>query len=893
MKKYLLLFIVLSFTTIDVSAQKFLRYYLQDSVYHGFYTDEIDSIVNDVDYTIIYARDSSFRISVSNIDSVVVEAATIDEDTVVNYRIYEFNIDDSAYPFRKIIVDNRASLLVSTNGTFDGDDTVLIYSAYYGVQMFCILDSLGRIRELYDTANLVLFDYTEDSCNMVVFERYDSIWQELTTPFDVRDTRPIAKDLRSAVASFLDYLFRLSGTEGRDLMGLGLGFVGNKIMSNVEMMRDAYDRPDNYAGRIGVDIAGIIRDGIGVGASVAGEPFTGGLSTTVLALSTKSLFDDFKGLVNDMFPDDERMQRYKDYYRDHYGIALALQPVEVLGSCGAVLSANLYTSSKNLGNVGFHVLQTNPFDADNSFVYRSDRIDTIAPGRYKLGTVVSGLTPNTEYNCSILDYSININGLKLTFFVSDDIFQSNDIGNGFITGEPSITTEEAVFNAGHIDFSYSLTCVCDNCIYGIEYQYNSGNDSSMVIEIAHNPNNDTIQTITLSNVPRNRMIRYRAFAKANNTYTYGEYDSIYIPAGGFSIGMNRQVQIAPGNLQFQSFTNTWRFAEHQYDYIGDAPGNNTVVRQCLATVSKSYYGEYPVVSINGCLPAWITGESCDNHSIEVFTHPTVWDESGLISIDFAIDSVKRYKCRVCTDSIRNCCSSDWIDLFAYGATGYNGYNPGTLNQAEVPGDIDGTHYDWGVHCNIQNATPSSGWRTPTAAEWDTIIHRRGLSGLAIVNGIKGVVLLPDDWHNDSITFYSDTNSYTFYWDSTRYNAWWNYAWVIHNEYTLSQWDEMELNGAIFLPAAGELSIYNDSIYFVDIDFPFKTIGGYWASKRPRVDYNGPYIMGIQCGIDVSHFTNPSFVRDSHHRCGWKYCAIGQGWLTWIEVYHSVRLVRDL
>ena len=514
MKKYLLLFIVLSFLTIDVSAQKFLRYYLQDSVYHGFYTDEIDSIVNDVDYTIIYARDSSFRISVSNIDSVVVEAATIDEDTVVNYRIYEFNIDDSAYPFRKIIVDNRASLLVSTNGTFDRDDTVLIYSAYYGVQMFCILDSLGRIRELYDTSNLLLFDYTEDSCNIVVFNKTDSSWQELTIALDVRDTRPVAGK------NLIRKLFRLRGTAWHDLAGLGLSFAGNMIWSNVEMMRDAYDRPDNYAGRIGVDIAGIIRDGIGVGASIAGEPFTGGLSTTVLALSTKSLFDDFKGLVNDIFPDDERMQRYKDYYRNHYGITLALQPVEILGSCGAVLSANLYTSSKNLGNVGFHVLQTNPFDADNSFVYRSDRIDTIALGHYKLGTVVFGLTPNTEYNCSILDYSININGLKLTYLESDFLFQPQNTENTFIVDNVELVLINQQVDNTQLMANFDIGCYCNECEYGIEYYV--GEDSSAIIRESIQVN-DSVLSVNM-NFSCNSNIRYRAYSY-NHEYTYSNWCS--------------------------------------------------------------------------------------------------------------------------------------------------------------------------------------------------------------------------------------------------------------------------------------------------------------------------------------------------------------------------------
>lgn len=39
--------------------------------------------------------------------------------------------------------------------------------------------------------------------------------------------------------------------------------------------------------------------------------------------------------------------------------------------------------------------------------------------------------------------------------------------------------------------------------------------------------------------------------------------------GSFSVSENKKVYFSPGNLQYQASTNTWRFAEHQYDMIGD------------------------------------------------------------------------------------------------------------------------------------------------------------------------------------------------------------------------------------------------------------------------------------------------------------------------------------
>ena len=43
--------------------------------------------------------------------------------------------------------------------------------------------------------------------------------------------------------------------------------------------------------------------------------------------------------------------------------------------------------------------------------------------------------------------------------------------------------------------------------------------------------------------------------------------------GAFSVSAIQQVFFSQGNLQYQASTNTWRFAEHQYDYVGSANSN--------------------------------------------------------------------------------------------------------------------------------------------------------------------------------------------------------------------------------------------------------------------------------------------------------------------------------
>lgn len=43
--------------------------------------------------------------------------------------------------------------------------------------------------------------------------------------------------------------------------------------------------------------------------------------------------------------------------------------------------------------------------------------------------------------------------------------------------------------------------------------------------------------------------------------------------GDFSVSENTRVHFAKGNLQYQASTDTWRFAEHQYDRIGEDNAN--------------------------------------------------------------------------------------------------------------------------------------------------------------------------------------------------------------------------------------------------------------------------------------------------------------------------------
>jgi hypothetical protein len=109
------------------------------------------------------------------------------------------------------------------------------------------------------------------------------------------------------------------------------------------------------------------------------------------------------------------------------------------------------------------------------------------------------------------------------------------------------------------------------------------------------------------------------------------------------------------------------------------------------------------------------------------------------------------------------------------------------------------------------------WRTLTSDEWGYLRWSRPrateLCGVAQVNGVNGIVLLPDNWQNTAeITFVPGFD--------VNYGA---QYFATHQSFTTEQWATMEAAGAVFLPAAGyadsDLTTITNPSYF----------GRYWSS----------------------------------------------------------------
>ena len=94
-----------------------------------------------------------------------------------------------------------------------------------------------------------------------------------------------------------------------------------------------------------------------------------------------------------------------------------------------------------------------------------------------------------------------------------------------------------------------------------------------------------VHSETLSGLSANTTYYVRAYAIGSKGTWYSDETSFTTLAGAdntfvFSVSATEKVKFSPGNLQYQASTNTWRFAEHQWNYIGDANTN----------ISSSYSG---------------------------------------------------------------------------------------------------------------------------------------------------------------------------------------------------------------------------------------------------------------------------------------------------------------
>ena len=204
----------------------------------------------------------------------------------------------------------------------------------------------------------------------------------------------------------------------------------------------------------------------------------------------------------------------------------------------------------------------------------------------------------------------------------------------------------------------------------------------------------------------------------------------------------------------------------------------------------------------------------------------------------------------------------WIDLFAWST--YNDSIQDTPNFgvdiSTKLNDYSGKFVDWGNN-PISNDTTGAHWRTLTSSEWNYLLFERqnhdSLWGIACVNNVNGLILLPDTYPLTTTFkkgFAAESGAMHF---------------RKHKYYSLEQWQRLEKEGAIFLPAAGYRYAKEEQGKIVqEVNTKsIQTYGYYFSSTE--YEQNNKYVKYFYFG------SNDAQIVTNYKNYG-----------------HSVRLVRD-
>ena len=231
---------------------------------------------------------------------------------------------------------------------------------------------------------------------------------------------------------------------------------------------------------------------------------------------------------------------------------------------------------------------------------------------------------------------------------------------------------------------------------------------------------------SLTGLQPNTLYYVRAYATNIYGTVYGqEVEVLTISAtegvlpGVFSTSATTKAKFSQGNLQYQASSNTWRFAQHQYDVVGD---NNRLIAENTSV--------------------WI----------DLFG----WGTSGYHNpADLQNTQYRPYDHDSHSEN--------------YGPTG-----------ADLTGAS--ANYDWGVYNAIFNGGNQAGlWRTLTTDEWEYLCDTRSASTLngtpnarysiAVVNGVEGVILFPDNYtHPASVPLPNNINGTSHNYTDNTYTA---------------------------------------------------------------------------------------------------------------------------
>jgi len=419
---------LLSVVALFASAQKYMRYHMNDGSFNGFYTDCVDSIVHTSEHTQVWTFGECHEIPLANIDTITfegVDLGTDADDMVGRYRIYEYEVSptDSIYSvYKKAYFDNRALLMTSKTGEFGANDTIMIHSEFYGGSLLMFTDDGGNICRVFDGEYMLdIITHEDGSSTVHLFgESSDSIIATLELPVDLFEKYSYTRAV--SVKSLLNALEGFARKFNEDIVPQLKPYLKEKaattlLINGAEWLSEALtdiESDPNYRNKvIVIDGVQVVGDLAGIGLTALGGALTGGALWAALGIETGMLMADFHELMTDCLPSNEVKENYKKYYEQEYGLMLYTQPAVDVTETSATLNGNVYTADGIKGNVSFFLWDYKGHEVEiNATITGSDN-----NYKYSFSAQVENLEPDTEYVYWIW-YTCTINGM--TFYYSSD-----------------------------------------------------------------------------------------------------------------------------------------------------------------------------------------------------------------------------------------------------------------------------------------------------------------------------------------------------------------------------------------------------------------------------------------------------------------------------------------
>ena len=200
--------------------------------------------------------------------------------------------------------------------------------------------------------------------------------------------------------------------------------------------------------------------------------------------------------------------------------------------------------------------------------------------------------------------------------------------------------------------------------------------------------------------------------------------------GLFSVNDSTQVRFSQGNLQYQASTNTWQFAENQWNYVGEANSN----------ISETYDGWIDLFG-------WGTGNNPTNTSEDSADYPEPFNDWGNNAISNGGNTANSGWSTLTNAEWRYVFNTRTGDRYAKASVA------GVSGVILLPDDWDDSTYTLSS-TNIADANYSSNIISDT--DWPML-------------EAAGAVFLPAAGYRDGTTVF-DAGSYGIYWSASPYGS---------------------------------------------------------------------------------------------------------------------------